>query len=202
MVCKRSRRSASFRPGRSSRNPTRSTCSRPAPEPRAQSPGRFLPGIRRRGTSVVSRRSRFQNILFVGRRNDARTQMAEAFAKTLLEPLAVVVRSAGLTPTRVSPWAVRVMAEVGIDITSQRSKALDTIVASSVDKLVLLESGLTLPPRFHGIRRVKWRVDDPDSVPFSSDAILRNFRKTRDDIEVFVLRLIASRATNSLPSPP
>jgi arsenate reductase len=150
----------------------------------------------------VSRRSNFQNLLFVGRGNDARTQMAEAFAKTLLEPLAVVVRSAGLTPTRVSPWAVRVMAEVGIDITSQRSKALDTIVASTVDKLVLVEGGLKLPPRFLSIHCIEWPVDDPNSVPLSSDATLRNFRKTRDDIEASVLSLIASRATHTLPPPP
>jgi arsenate reductase len=142
---------------------------------------------------VGSRHSRFRNILFVGRRNDARTQMAEAFAKTLLEPLAVVVRSAGLTPTRVSPWAVRVMAEVGIDISAQQSKALDTTVASTIDKLILLERGLAIPPRFHGRRRVEWHVEDPNAVPLSSDAMLQNFRQARDDIEALVIRLISSQ---------
>jgi arsenate reductase len=150
----------------------------------------------------MPRRSRLKNILFVGRRNDARTQMAEGFAKALLEPLTVTVRSAGIAPTRVSPWAVRVMAEVGIDITGQASKPLDSVVASNIDKLILVERGLSIPPRFHLIRRVEWEVDDPNAIPLSSDAMLRNFRKARDDIEACVLALIASRATRAARAKP
>ena len=150
----------------------------------------------------MPRRTRLRKILFVGRRNDARTQMAEGFAKALLEPLAVTVRSAGITPTRISPWAVRVMAEVGIDITGQVSKALDTVVASNIDKLILVERGLTIPPRFHLVRRVEWHVDDPNATPLSSDAMLRNFRKARDDIEAFVLSLMASRPSTASRAKP
>jgi arsenate reductase len=125
--------------------------------------------------------------------------MAEGFAKALLEPLKITVRSAGIAPTRVNHWAVRVMAEEGIDITAQWSKPLDSIVASMVDKLVLMEPDLPIPPRFHRIPRIEWRIDDPNAVPVSSDAMLRNFRKIRDDIEVSFLKWIASKAAQMDP---
>jgi arsenate reductase len=103
----------------------------------------------------VNRQSRFQNFLFVGQGNDIQTQMAEAFAKLLLAPLSVGVRSAGVRPTRLHPMAIEVMAEVGIDISTQRSKPLDAIEPSTIDKIVLVEPGLAIPESCYAARGVQ-----------------------------------------------
>jgi arsenate reductase len=137
----------------------------------------------------MPRRERPLRLLFVGRRNDSRTQMAEGFARHRLDPREFVAGSAGLAPTDVRPWAVRVMAEVDIDISAQRSRSLETILASAVDKVILVEDGLLVPARFLEIRRLQWHVDDPDSASPSSDEMMRSFRAARDRLEPLVLGL-------------
>lgn len=141
------------------------------------------------GNGAAPRRTAPRNILFVGRRNDALTQIAEAFAAAHLEPSGVVARSAGLTPTRVSHWAVRVMAEVGIDITPQESKSIDAINAAMVDELILVEAELVLPPQFGGVRRRQWQVEDPHAAALSPDDMLLNFRQARDHLQRLVTSL-------------
>jgi arsenate reductase len=143
----------------------------------------------------VNRQSRFQNFLFVGQGNDIQTQMAEAFAKLLLAPLSVGVRSAGVRPTRLHPMAIEVMAEVGIDISTQRSKPLDAIEPSTIDKIVLVEPGLAIPESFSAARCVQWQLNVPYIGSMSSAIVRRNFRQARDDVEMAVLKLIA-RALN------
>lgn len=71
--------------------------------------------------SAMIRRRRPMSIVFVGRRNDARTQIAEGFARLRFDPAELAFRSAGLSPTRLRPWAVLVMDEIGIDISGQRA---------------------------------------------------------------------------------
>ena len=128
-------------------------------------------------------------IVFVGRNNDIRTQIAEGFARRRFDPAELSFRSAGTAPTRLSPWAVLVMDEVGIDISGQRATALDSILASNVDKVVLLEQDLKLPARFHGVRRVEWRISELSNAAISADAMLRRSRAVRDQIEPLVLAL-------------
>ena len=128
-------------------------------------------------------------IVFVGRHNDTRTQIAEGFARRRFDPAELSFRSAGTSPSRLSPWAVQVMDEVGIDISGQSATALEAILASNVDKVVLLEPDLKLPARFYGVRRVEWRVADPSASALSAGAMLRQFRAARDQIEPLVLAL-------------
>ena len=80
----------------------------------------------------MERDPRPRQILFVGQRNDGPSQMAEAFAATLLSLLGVMVGSAGLTPTRVQSWTVRMMAEVGLDITPQIAKPLEAFDPATI----------------------------------------------------------------------
>ncbi len=79
----------------------------------------------------------FRSILFLCVANSARSQMAEGLARAMLDET-VRVQSAGSAPTRVNPYAVRAMAELGIDLASQASKSVDTIEAASVDLVVTL----------------------------------------------------------------
>ena len=121
--------------------------------------------------------------------------MAEAFTAALLAPLGVMVGSAGLTPTRVQPWAVRVMAEIGLDITSQIAKPLEVFDPATIDTIILVEDGLVIPSVFRVLRWVEWRVDAAMATPGPPDARLANHRQLRDRVEALVLRLVASDAT-------
>ena len=65
-------------------------------------------------------------ILFLCVANSARSQMAEGLARSMA-PEGVEVMSAGSTPARVSPYAVEVMSEIGIDLSSHRAKSVDDV---------------------------------------------------------------------------
>lgn len=110
--------------------------------------------------------------------------MAEGFARELgkgmLKPF-----SAGLAPCRVHPFAVRVMNEKGIDISRQRSKAIDPELLSTMDFAVTLCSHADryCPPIPPGVRRVHMPVEDPVGTIGSESKVLSAFRKTRDEIE-------------------
>ena len=152
------------------------------------------PNLAHETQSMPHTPSRPRQILFIGQHNDTLSQMAEAFASALLAPLGVLVASAGLTPTRVSPWAVRVMAEVGLDITPQVSKSVEAFEPSAIDTLVLVEDRLALPAVFRLLRCVEWRLDAAGSAPRPPDASLQSQRRLRDRIEALVLQLIAAGA--------
>ena len=65
-----------------------------------------------------------EKVLFICTHNSARSQMAEGMLRAYRGG-AFEAFSAGIHATQVRPEAVAVMAEIGIDIGSQRSKNLD-----------------------------------------------------------------------------
>jgi arsenate reductase (thioredoxin) len=76
-----------------------------------------------------------QRILFLFTHNSARSQMAEGFLRAVAGDR-FEVASAGTEATRVHPLAIRAMAEVGIDISHQASKAVDTLADQPWDAVV------------------------------------------------------------------
>ena len=76
-------------------------------------------------------------LLFLCVANSARSQMAEGLARARFGERARV-QSAGSAPSSVNPLAVQAMAEVGIDISGQWSKRVDTIDPATVDTVVTL----------------------------------------------------------------
>ena len=87
--------------------------------------------------------------------NSARSQMAEGLARARFGDRAVV-ESAGSAPSRVSPWAIEVMREIGIDLSAHRSKSVDEIELAGVAAVVTLCAEEVCPlllsraPRLHG----------------------------------------------------
>lgn len=71
--------------------------------------------------------------LFLCASNSARSQMAEGLARAMLGPQ-VTVESAGSAPSRLNPLAVEAMADLGIDISGQRSKPVEEIDADGLDR--------------------------------------------------------------------
>ena len=105
-------------------------------------------------------RSPTQRILFLCVANSARSQMAEGLARRILGERAEV-SSAGSNPAPVNPDAVEAMAEIGIDITGQHSKSVDTIDLSSLDLVVTLCAEEVCPVLPERIRRLHWPIPDP-----------------------------------------
>ena len=78
-----------------------------------------------------------KSLLFLCVANSARSQMAEGLARELLGA-EVKVQSAGSAPSRVNPYAVRAMEELGISMKGQRSSAAGDVDPGSVDLVVTL----------------------------------------------------------------
>src|SRR5262245_27000934 len=122
-----------------------------------------------------------RRVLFMCVHNSARSQMAEGFAHASA-PAGADVWSAGTRPSRVHPLAVRVMPEVGIDITGHRSKHLDDVPWREADTVVTLceEGELECPVVSSRVRRVHWPLPDPSAAPEARQ--LEAFRDARDEI--------------------
>ena len=78
-----------------------------------------------------------RQILFLCVANSARSQMAEGLARAILGEH-VEVLSAGSQPTKVNPYAIEAMRDLGIDISGHRSKSVDEIDTAQLDLVVTL----------------------------------------------------------------
>ena len=121
-------------------------------------------------------------ILFLCVHNAGRSQMAAAFARELGGDR-VIVHSAGSDPgERLNP-AVEVMAEAGIDISSETPNRLTEEMGRSADVVVTMGCGDACPV-YPGKRYVDWELTDPAGRP------IEEVRPIRDDIEGRVRALI------------
>jgi arsenate reductase len=136
----------------------------------------------------------FDSVLFLCVANSARSQMAEGLARDLFGD-AVRVQSAGSSPTRVNPFAVRAMAELGIDLGTHTSKSVETIDPGSVDLVVTLCAEEVCPVFLSNAPRMHWPLQDPDrkDPDLTDEERLRHFRAARDDIRAHLARLDAMR---------
>jgi len=124
-----------------------------------------------------------RSVLFLCVANSARSQMAEGLARRLFDD-GVTVQSAGSRPATVHPHAVAVMAEIGIDISAQESKAVDDTDIAAVDTVVTLCAEEVCPVFPGHVRRLHWPVDDPAAQVAGEDGArsLARFRAARDRI--------------------
>lgn len=122
-------------------------------------------------------------LLFVCSGNSARSQMAEGWARRLA-PAGVEVVSAGTHPVGVNPLAVEVMEERGVDIRSQRSKALAE-VPGEPDYVITLcaEADAECPNLPARIERLAWHLEDPAKATGTQEAKREAFRLARDEVE-------------------
>lgn len=120
-------------------------------------------------------------VLFLCVANSARSQIAEALARKLAPP-GVRVFSAGAAPTAVSPLALRVLAEVGIDASDQRAKGIPEIPAAEVDTVVTLCAEEVCPTFPGPVRRLHWPLPDPAVASGDEADRLTAFRAARDEL--------------------
>ncbi|MDP7721677.1 heat-shock protein HtpX [Mycobacterium sp. TY814] len=100
------------------------------------------------------------SVLFVCIHNAGRSQMAAGFLAALAGD-AIEVRSAGSAPANaVNPAAVRAMAEVGIDISTENPKILTADAVQASDVVITMGCGDTCP-FFPGKSYRDWVLEDP-----------------------------------------
>jgi len=123
------------------------------------------------------------SILFLCVANSARSQMAEGLGHVILGDR-VRVQSAGSKPSRVNPYAIEVMTEQGIDLTTHESKPVDTIDPKTVDIVVTLCAEEVCPVFLGKVKRFHWPIPDPasDDPALSREDMLARFRTARDAI--------------------
>ena len=122
-------------------------------------------------------------IYFVCTGNSARSQMAEGFARQMFGDRFEVL-SGGLEPSVLNPYAVRVMTEIGIDISGQFSKPIEVDRLRSAGIAVTLcgdaeERCPVTPP---SVLRIHWPLLDPAKATGSEEERLATFRAVRDEI--------------------
>jgi arsenate reductase len=94
------------------------------------------------------------------------------------------VYSAGVEPTRVRPEAVAAMNDIGIDISSHRSKSVEEFSGQEFDYVITVcDNANEQCPIFPGkTRRIHWSFEDPAAAKGDDDAKPAVFRRVRDEI--------------------
>ena len=135
-----------------------------------------------------------------GRRNSARSQMAEALAAQLSDG-AVTAASAGghLKPLHAN--AVRVMRQRGIDISGRRSKHLSEYAGQRFDYVIsLCDRVREVCPEFPGGPEViHWSIPDPGREPGNDERTLLAFERIASELAVrngFLIEAIHQTTTN------
>ncbi|MBK7951567.1 MAG: arsenate reductase ArsC [Deltaproteobacteria bacterium] len=137
---------------------------------------------------------RYERLLFLCVANSARSQMAEGLARSIFGS-DVLVQSAGSRPSRVNPFAVVVLREIGIPMAGQFSKSVETIDPASVDLVVTLCAEEVCPVFLSGAPRLHWPIADPDrpQEDLREEERLQHFRVARDEIRARLIQLATER---------
>jgi arsenate reductase (thioredoxin) len=124
-----------------------------------------------------------RRVLFLCTHNSARSQMAEGLLRDIAGDRFEVF-SAGTEATRVRPEAISVMAEMGVDISAQKSETLDRYLGETLDLVVTVcDDANESCPVFPGAReRLHWSFPDPSKAAGGYDERLLAFRNVRDRI--------------------
>ena len=123
-----------------------------------------------------------KKVLFLCTGNSCRSQMAEGilkhYGKDILE-----VFSAGTKPSVVNPIAIKVMKEIGIDISGQRSKHVNEFKGQKFDYVITIcDNAKESCPIFPGVKPMHWPFPDPPHTQGESEDTINEFRNVRDMI--------------------
>ena len=124
-----------------------------------------------------------KKVLFVCVENARRSQMAEAFLNKLAKGQAVAVSAGAKPASKVDAKAVKVMKEIGIDITKQRPKSLTMKMVEEADVVITMGCGADVCPVVPK-QVVEWKIEDPAGKPIAK------FREVRNEIRKRVEKLV------------
>jgi len=135
-----------------------------------------------------------QKVLFLCTGNSCRSQMAEGLLRHLVGDRFEVF-SAGIAPSIVHPKAIKVMAEIGIDISQYRSKSVEEFKGQGFDYVITVcDNAKESCPIFPGkTQRLHWSINDPTGTAGSEDEIVVAFREARDEIKGRIIEQLVNR---------
>jgi len=122
-----------------------------------------------------------KKVLFVCTHNSARSQMAEGYMNARYGDRYEAF-SAGTVPGTLNPYAVRAMAEIGIDISGHRSKDLGEFDEQEMDLLVAVCEGGICPFFPWAKEEIHQEFPDPSNLAGTDEEIMEGVRRIRDEI--------------------
>jgi len=135
--------------------------------------------------------SKKKNIIFICTGNACRSQIAHGLLQNLAKDRFNVF-SAGSHPSRVHLMSIKVMEEIGIDISHHKSDHVDEYLDKEIDIVITVcDNANKLCPIFPGnVERLHWSIDDPFRGWDYNENQMESFRKTREEIKERILEFI------------
>jgi len=129
-------------------------------------------------------------ILFLCTVNSCRSQMAEGWARYLKSDV-IEAYSAGIKPHNLDLFAVKVMAEAGVDISSYRSKHIDEVKDIPFDWVITVCDSANESCPVFPVKTKQYHVsfDDPPKLAKDTkteEEALVHYRRVRDEIKKFI----------------
>jgi len=131
--------------------------------------------------------SKKKKILILCTGNSARSQMAEGLLKHICQN-EFEISSAGTKPSIVRPEAIKVLAEIRIDISKNRSKSVDEFADEEIDYvLTVCDNAKENCPYFPAqTKLVHHSFADPAEVEGDEETRILAFRRVRDQIQEYL----------------
>ncbi|MBS3818340.1 arsenate reductase ArsC [bacterium] len=128
-----------------------------------------------------------KKVLFLCIHNSARSQMAEGILIFFYGKY-YHVQSAGTHPQNIHPYAIEVMKEIGIDISSHKSKSVNLFSAEKFDYVVTLcDQAREQCPYFpRGKNFIHKSFQDPSLTQGNHEVVIESFRRIRDEIKSWI----------------
>jgi arsenate reductase len=124
-----------------------------------------------------------KTVLFVCIGNSGRSQMAEAFFNKLSKTWKAI--SAGTKPdVIIHPYTIRVMKEVGVDVSKRKPKLLTREMIEKADKIITMGCGADVCPASYLTKVEDWAIEEPYGKPIDK------VREIRDEIKGKVEKMI------------
>ena len=138
--------------------------------------------------------SKKKNIIFICTGNACRSQIAHGLLQNLAKDRFNVF-SAGSHPSRVHLMSIKVMEEIGIDISHHKSDHIDKYLDKGIDIVITVcDNANKLCPIFPGnVERLHWSIDDPFRGWDYNENQMESFRVTREEIKARILNLLQSK---------
>jgi len=126
-----------------------------------------------------------EKILFICNQNSGRSQLAEALLRMLYGDR-YDAYSAGVIPGKVNPYAVKVMEQLGVDMTGHRSKSIDEFKDYDFDYVITVcDKAKETCPYFPGRKLIHHSFSSALSEG-SEEEILESFIVVRDEIRAWI----------------
>ena len=132
-----------------------------------------------------------KNIIFICTGNACRSQIAHG----LLESIAgdkFEVFSAGSYPSQVHPMSIKVMEEIGIDISNHKSNLVNDYLTTGIEIAITVcdNANITCPIFPGNVKRLHWSINDPFKGLDFDDNEIQSFRETREEIKERIIRFL------------